>query len=85
MPLEWEIHIWPNRPSFTSRVSFSRQLWPFGRLDNGLDLCAGGTRIECGGRMLVTEVFPGNSGEQSGSLRSGCGAACFSPAQSRVK
>jgi DNA-binding GntR family transcriptional regulator len=22
MPLEWEIHIWPNRPSFTLRVSF---------------------------------------------------------------
>jgi hypothetical protein len=58
MPLEWEIHIWPNRPSFTSRVSFSRQPWPFGCQDNGLDICAEGTRIECGGRMVVQKCSP---------------------------
>jgi hypothetical protein len=65
MPLEWEIHIWPNRPSFTSRVSFSRQLWPSGRQDNGLGSCAEGTRIEVRWPNGRTEVFPGNSGEQS--------------------
>lgn len=55
--LEWEIHIWPNKPSFTSRVSFSRQLWPSGPQDNGLDRCAEGTRVEVWWTNGRTELF----------------------------
>src|SRR5882762_2814812 len=66
-------------PSFTSWVSFSRQLWPFGRQD----ICTEGTRIECGGRMVVQKCSPAileNNPDLEGGVAGRHALALHSPA-----